>query len=488
MRLLSEAERRKARRKLFTYYPDEGPLARHLYPKHIEFLAAGKTYRERCAICANRVGKTESMGGYETTLHLTGRYPDWWAGKRFEHPISAWAAGKTRETTRDIVQTKLLGPVLQQGARRVFAGTGLIPGEDIGGFTWRHGTNNLADTIMVRHQAGGWSVLGLKAYEQGSGSFEGTEKHLIWLDEEPPQGVYGECLIRLATTGGLIMVTFTPLEGITEVVEGFLPGLGIGPVPENPSKYVVNAGWDDVPHLDEKTKTELLASTPLYLRDARSKGLPKLGEGVIFPIDDEKIICDPFAIPEHWPRIAGIDFGWTHPTAGAWLAWDREADIVYLYDDYGQSQQPTAVHASAFKARGEWIPVAWPHDGNNDTAQGPQLSEAYRKEGVKMLWERAQFEEIGMDGENRTSRSSVEAGLLDMYNRMLTGRWKVFEHLAGWLGEKAIYRRDKGKIVKTNDDRIDASRYAYMMLRYAAVNKPSRGLSADWDTQDWRLG
>lgn len=229
--LLEESERRKARNKLAQYFPDTGPLRRELYPKHLEFFRAGGRYRERCAMAANRVGKTESMGGYETALHLCGRYPRWWEGSTFDAPIRGWAAGKTNETTRDIVQAKLFGEVIGSGAGKTVSGTGLVPGDLIGDITWKAGVADLIDTIKVRHEpTGGWSTLGLKSYQQGRGAFEGTEQDIIWLDEEPPLDVYGECLIRTATTDGLVYITFTPLEGLSDTVLQFLPG---GKIPEN---------------------------------------------------------------------------------------------------------------------------------------------------------------------------------------------------------------------------------------------------------------
>jgi hypothetical protein len=112
--LLAEYIRRQRMKKFFTYYPEEGPLSRHAYPKHISFMDAGATYRERCTMKANRVGGTEGIGCYELTCHLTGKYPDWWKGRRFKQPIRAWAAGTTAETTRDILQRKLLGPLNDQ--------------------------------------------------------------------------------------------------------------------------------------------------------------------------------------------------------------------------------------------------------------------------------------------------------------------------------------------------------------------------------------
>lgn len=207
-------------------FPDAGPLRRELYTKHLEFFRAGKDYRERCFMAGNRVGKTLA-GTYETVCHLTGNYPHWWEGRRFVSPIKAWAAGKTNETTRDIIQAELLGNITFHGQRKLVDGTGLIPkeylGQDNGQLSWKAGVAYLVDMVKVRHVSGGWSELGLKSYQQGRGSFEGTARHVIWFDEEPPLDVYGEALIRTATTSGIVMLTFTPLLGMSEVVQSFLP-------------------------------------------------------------------------------------------------------------------------------------------------------------------------------------------------------------------------------------------------------------------------
>lgn len=234
---VEELTRRQGQRFIDYLFPDEDmerPVflqdrieiptihARGRYPRHLEHFKAGATYRERLFRAANRVGKTV-VGGYETALHLTGEYPDWWEGRRFRKPIRAWAAGKTNETTRDIVQLQLLGPVLGSGPTKRLAGTGTIPGRRLGDTTWKSGVPNLVDTIAVKHTSGGWSHLGFKTYEQGRGSFEGTAQDLIWFDEEPPLAVYTEALTRTATTDGLLVITFTPLAGISDVVKAFLP-------------------------------------------------------------------------------------------------------------------------------------------------------------------------------------------------------------------------------------------------------------------------
>lgn len=209
--------------RILQFYPDEGPLRRELYPKHMEHFAAGLKYRERCFMAANRIGKSEGAGAYETTLHLTGEYPPWWPGRKFDQATTGYACGKTNETTRDIVQAKLFGKVRTIEGRKTFSGTGLVPGRCIGNVTWKQGVADLADTVQVKHVAGDWSECNLKSYAQGRGSFEGTERDWIWLDEEPPVDIYGECVMRTATTGGIVYLTFTPLEGASDVVKSFLP-------------------------------------------------------------------------------------------------------------------------------------------------------------------------------------------------------------------------------------------------------------------------
>jgi len=196
-----------------------GPLARKHYPRHLEFFAAGAQHRERCFLAANRVGKTEGVGAYELSLHLTGRYPVWWVGRRFTCPISAWAAGDTSKTTRDIIQRTLLGPVGSYG-------TGMLPADSIVNQTSKPGVPDAVETVYVAHVSGGTSEIGLKSYDQGRASFQGTSKHVIWLDEEPSFDIYCEGLTRTMATstfeGGIVVCTFTPLLGMSETVRYFL--------------------------------------------------------------------------------------------------------------------------------------------------------------------------------------------------------------------------------------------------------------------------
>lgn len=217
LNLLEERQTRASRRRFFDLFPDDGPLRRDLYQKHLAFFESTREHSEVLFMAGNRTGKTVA-GAYAMTCHLTGRYPHWWKGRRFDEPINAWASGTTNETTRDIVQKELFGDLGKLG-------TGMIPHADlIGEPRYRPNTNKSIDYAMVRHISGGTSTIGLKSYEQRRKAFEGTARQVIWLDEEPPPDIYSECLLRTTTVEGIIFITFTPLEGATEVVRSFIEG------------------------------------------------------------------------------------------------------------------------------------------------------------------------------------------------------------------------------------------------------------------------
>ena len=217
VQLLEERARRKRYRLIDDLFPNEGPYRRELYPRHMEFFRAGATHRERLALMGNRCGKSVA-GAYEMTCHLTGRYPHWWEGRRFDKPIRALAAGDTSQTTRDILQNKLLGGLYDTPE----FGTGLIPKDYLGKPTTSRGIANAYEEVQVHHVSGGTSRLALRSYDQGRRIFQGVEQHVVWLDEEVPRDVYEEALVRTMTVQGIVFMTFTPLQGLTPLVVDFL--------------------------------------------------------------------------------------------------------------------------------------------------------------------------------------------------------------------------------------------------------------------------
>jgi phage terminase large subunit-like protein len=450
LRMLEEQLRQKKENALSFYSP---------YPKQREFHDLGATKRERLLIAANRSGKTFS-GAMEMAMHLTGRYPKWWQGRRFDRPVRAWAASDTATTTRDILQLALCGPMSELG-------TGAIPFDAV---DWdkdvlrAHSVGDAFDTIEVSHVSGRKSHVSFKSFDQGRKRFQGTAQDVIHLDEEAPFDVYSECLTRIAPrnagdASGLIYTTFTPLLGRSDVVLRFLDE-------PSPDRGVVNMTLHEAEHISPEEKERIIAGYAPHEREARVFGTPQLGSGRIFPFSEESVRCAPFDVPSFFAKIVGFDFGTGHPFAAVRLAWDRDADMIYVTHCFKMKDALPYEHWDAIKPWAENIPVAWPQDGHTKRDDGAgdlkSLRDIYRKHGARMLAEHAQF----IDGSR-----STEAGIVEMAERMQTNRLKVFSTCAQWFEEFRFYHRKDGLIQKHNDDIMSATRIAVMDRRHAAIIK-----------------
>ncbi len=456
-KLLLALERRYKFHKLDYYKPYEFQKSFH----NAVGFKTDKPAIQKVIQAGNGTGKT-ICGAMETAIHLTGRYPDWWRGHRFRSPPLFMVGGNTNEAVMNINQKALFGDPNEPQA----LGSGSVPIDCIGKRTGKTGVPNAFDAVLVKHCTGGWSKVLFRAYEQGPRKHMGYRIEGGWLDEEPPQEIWSQYLRGTISTGGILYITYTQENGLTEVVNGFMNNLGRG-------QALVMAEWKDAPHLvkpdgaltDEAKQLE--ESFPPHEREMRRRGVPTYGRGLVFPFLDEQLLVDPIEIPRHWPRIIGIDFGWDHPFAAAQLALDRDSDTVYLISEYRESRTTPAIHAAAVKPWGKW-PVAWPHDGlNTEKGTGDELRQSYIDEGLDLLpWKATNPPQAGQkEGEGG---NSAEASILEMYERMDTGRWKVFKNCRVWREESRIYHRDENmKLVKVRDDLLSASRYASMMLRHA---------------------
>ncbi|MGH7411465.1 MAG: terminase large subunit domain-containing protein, partial [Candidatus Methylomirabilis sp.] len=267
--------------------------------------------------------------------------------------------------------------------------------------------------------------------------------------------IYSEGLARIAVNNGMCMLTFTPLLGMTEVVNYFYPE------PTTRRRAIVQMGIEDALHIPPERRQQVIDAYPAHEREARIHGIPMLGTGRVFPIEEARLKEEPLEkIPAHWPRIGGLDFGWDHPFAAVALAWDRDADCLHVTHSYAVREETPVIHCAAIKSFGR-IPFAWPHDGHVHEG-GVPIAAQYQAQGILMLPTHATLP----DG-SYPMLSRLEASVMELLDRMKTGRFKVASHLQNWWEEFRHYHRKDGKIVKKKDDLLSATRMAVMMLRYA---------------------
>ncbi len=457
MLLRERGRRRKERMLLFQY--DEW------YPWQRRFCEHTKDKYETCLCAANQVGKSR-VGTEIDAFHLLGEYPDDYPGHRFDFPPLIWCLGYSMEKTRDLLQAKLFGKYDRKDG---FEG-GLIPKDRIVDHGWESvNVPNAVRSVKVKHKHG-VSVVQFWSYTQGQHAIMGDVVDWVHIDEEPrDQSIRPQVLTRTINgdrgRGGRVIYTFTPENGRTDLVVKFM---------DDPTKdqAFLKVGWRDAPHITSEKAERLLAQYPEHQRKMRSEGEPMLGHGRIYDIADEFILVDPFEIPAFWDTIVGMDFGYDHPQAFCKLAIDPDNDVIYLTNSWKQSKVSANDAFGAVKHWSQGIPVAWPADGlmhEKGRDVTVQQKDHYRDAGFLMLPEHATW----LDGGN-----SVENGLYEIIDRQRSGRFKVFRGNEAYMEEHRNYHRDeKGKIVKVDDDLLDAARYAYMMRRYAKkvgqIGKPA---------------
>jgi phage terminase large subunit-like protein len=443
---------------------DENQLARFKpYPRQLEFLSS--TSRETLLMAANQSGKTY-CGGMAAAIHLTGRYPDWWRGHRFDKPVNMWACGVTGAAVRDVLQPILLGPPGRVGC-------GSIPKDAIVDIVNARGIPGLIDFITVKHISGGLSRLTFKSYEMSREAFQGASLHVAWADEECDPEIYMELLTRTNATNGVVYMTFTPLRGVSEVVRRFLHE-------KSDDRSVHQMIIDEAEHISAEKRAQIIASYPPHELEARTKGVPVLGSGRIFPIAESLIVCKPRDIPSHWVRIGGIDWGYQHPAAAVECAIDRDNDTFYVIRSFRAKEQTIIMFAAALRHWGRTLRYSWPADGKAETmvGAGVSLAQQMRDQGLALLPDHATDEQ---------GSTSVWSGLTEMHDYMKSGRFKVFEGQNDWLEEFRLYHHKDGKVVALGDDLLAATRYAFVMRRYAQSQTGYRNFHREiqYDTRGW---
>lgn len=433
-------------------------------PKQLAFHATGLIAKERAFFAGNRCGKTLCTSA-EWCMHLTGNYPDWWNGYRYTKPINIWVAGVTNNETFQTLAQYYVGDLTKEG----FIHSSLILRKE----PQKH-------LYYIKHASGGVSKIRFKSYEQKADAWQAETLDGVHLDEEPPSKIYSEAITRTLSTSqdhyGQVTCSLTPLKGVTHFMLQYMEKLVVdekgeegterlAPGESHNSRVYILASHEESPHITPEESARILAAYPAYEREARTKGIPSMGSGMVYPVHDSNLIVSPFEIPEYWPRCFGMDFGW-HNTAAVFMAHDQDNDVVYLYGEYLAGHLTPQHHAfELIKQGADWMPGGY--DGAGEGAQqddGGNLVDLYQQAGIRN-WTPA-------------DKKSVNKGVYTVLQRMETGKLKIFSSLTKLMTELRMYARDdNGKVKKGNDHLMDAMRYGVVTgiplarVKQSTINK-----------------
>jgi phage terminase large subunit-like protein len=413
------------------------------YEPQMRFFAAGIKHHQRLIRGGNQVGKSFACA-FEASLHMTGQYPKWWNGKRFEKPTRGWIVGPERTLVRD-------GPQRQLTARQGEFGSGTIPLATFAGKpVMVPGGTQMIDTMTVAHETDGkrdgLSSATFKSFEQGSEKMQSESVDWIWVDERCSEEIYSELMARTTATDGIVFLSYTPLKGGGELTYRFL-----------------NEYSADRADIRIEARAQLEESYLPHEREARIHGIPQLGIARVFPFPIESLLRPIYADTDikSWARyIVGIDFGFGHPFAAALCAWVSEPEEFFVIDGFKIERAEAYDHIKriAGLCRGLRIPIAWPHDGlQHEKGSGEALADVYRRLGAPML---------GTHAQNKVGGFHTEPAIEEMCGYMKRGAFAIANHMSELAEEILSYHRDEDyKIVRLRDDLISAVRYAFMMRR-----------------------
>lgn len=311
--------------------------------KHKKQLAFHKCKkRNRWVFGGNRSGKTQ-CGAAEAVWIARGTHPY----RKNRKNAFGWVVSLTTQVQRDVAQQKILYYLRPDWI------------EDIVMLSGRkdNPARGVIDQIVVKNVFGGTSVIGFKSCDQGREKFQGSSLDFVWFDEEPPQDIYEECVMRVADKRGDIFGTMTPLKGLTFVYEEIYLNRR-----NNPEIWYEFMEWGDNPYLPKaeiKLLSETLDDTTLQ---SRRYGKFAAREGLVYPEFDESVhVIEPFSpVPEEWQTMVSIDPGLNNPLSAHWYCVDYDGNVYVIAEHY-EAGKDIDYHARALLAISDKL--GWKRDG-----------------------------------------------------------------------------------------------------------------------------
>ncbi|MCQ2382274.1 MAG: terminase family protein [Clostridia bacterium] len=394
--------------------------------------------KSRFVFGGNRTGKSV-CGAMETIWYATGLHPF----IKIDHAMDGWVVSLTRQVQRDVAQAK----ILQYLPPEWIVKTVMVSGS---AFAPAHG---VIDFILVRNVFGTVSKIGFRNCEQGRERFQGVSLDYVWFDEEPPEEVYDECLLRLLDRGGVHWVTMTPLKGRSWVYERIYLRQE-----QQPELACFWMSWDDNPYLSHEEKQYLIANLPPDVLESRQHGHFVAAEGLVFPNFTVDNILEPIVFKNADAYYIAIDPGYRNPTGVVWAV--VVGENLYVVSDYEVAGLTIADHSQAILQR--TADLGW----NLKQVRLLIDSAANQRTSACEVSTTMQYRNHGLLVDSNVNKNLAQ-GLLEMKACFgnADGRRSlfVFKNCVHLIGElRGYYWGDGEQPQKVNDHTIDALRYIVM--------------------------
>ncbi len=434
----AELERRKKGDRLAQYNRGE-----KIHEKQLLFHRCTK--RNRWVFGGNRSGKTE-CGAVEALWIALGIHPY----KKNKPDVFGWVVSLSTQVQRDVAQRKILQYLRPDKIADIIMQSGRKDSPQ----------NGVVDQIIVKNAFGGTSVIGFKSCDQGREKFQGSSLDFVWFDEEPPEDIYEECLMRVIDREGEIFGTMTPLKGLTFVYEEIYLNRK-----KNPEVWYEFMEWADNPFLSEREITLLENSLDETTLQSRRYGRFASREGLVYPEFEESLhVIEPFPVPREWQDMISIDPGLKNPLSAHWYCTDYDGNVYVIAEHY-RAGEDVDYHADAIKRICEELD--WKRDGKGriealiDPAAG-QRTLASAKSVSELFYERGILVDTRVDKDVFTGIARVKSylnlknGLPNLY---------IFSRCVNMIREIKSYFWGSGESpVKRDDHSMDELRY-YLMTR-----------------------
>lgn len=336
------------------------------------------------------------------------------------------------------------------------------------------------------------SFIEFKSYEQDLVKFAGTSRALVHHDEEPPEDIYKENLMRIIDCKGRMTLTMTPVDGMTWTYDQiYLEGKPEDGSTGNPDIDIIEADMLDNPYISEATAQMALAGLDKQERDARQHGKYVMIGGLMYPNFDTKLhVIDgnTFSLPANWTVYASMDHGLANPTSWHWHTVSPEGRVITFAEHY-EPEQTIPYHAAVYHRMNEQIGrtpeynVGDPSIRNRDKITMTSVQQEYIKNGIYII----------------LGNNDKAAGINRVRNYLKFGKdkkpmWQITDNCPKLIWEFKRYRRKRYLNTKIaaqhnqQEEPVDRDNHALDDSRYFFMSRPDLETLKPTNPEAHRIG